>query len=280
MLGLVIAALVCQYVPADEAVTFDARISAWWGAQKRTRLRSMEQEAIAKGGTGEGSEFRYEDVGAGDTALASEIEAGVRFQGEHRVFLRFLSTRVEGRETLGETIEFDGDLHFPGERIRSAFSMRVLEAGYLWCATRSLFALPVRFDIGAGVTYYRWEAAIETDTPGPLPPTDARSNEVIEGLVAPVAHGLVSWMASDWLSVSLDFEWISVATLRGSVPRGQNENGMLRLLIGGQARFGAIDGSLEFGTMQLNAVSLEHRDEADVLSWRLTGLRFAVGIRF
>ena len=65
---------------------FEIRPTIWLGTQGITRLRTMEQEAIAKGGTGIGTKFRYEDLGFDGLIVVPELELAANL-GPHQFVL-------------------------------------------------------------------------------------------------------------------------------------------------------------------------------------------------
>ncbi len=258
----------------DDGWQVKPRVGVWAGDESHTRLRSMEQEAIAKGGTGRGTYFDYDDAGADGLSFIPSLDLFVT-KGADQFMIGGFSSAGDGTVTLESTLEYDGDLHFAGERMRSKFSMVLLELGY----ARRVMAGDVDFWLGARIVRFDWKGSLETIS-SVTPPTDLQSDEVIQGYKLPVLTAEIEWRVSGSVSLGVEAAFSYGFTLRRGLSATQNADGMLRLTASVLWTTGGFSAGAGLGYFALDSVSFEHQDETDLLNYRMVGLRVSVAYRF
>jgi hypothetical protein len=254
-------------------LTLDFRAFLWLGTEGQSRVRSSEKEGFVKGGSGEGTPFHYKDVGADGVSVVPEMEAGLGF-GPHRFHLGGFYSRTRGSCTLSGLLEYDGDLNYPGSRIRSDFTTWSVYGGYAYRVKTEGPSI----DLGADVVRWQWEGVI-TRLSGPG--TDAESDESIPGYFLPVPAVRIQWPLADGLRLDIEGAAIYGTTWdrRGTGITG-NGNGYVRLRAGVAWRQGPVDLEAALGFTLIDAVTREHQDEVDYLNCRLFGGMVGATVRF
>lgn len=263
-----------------ESWEFGLRTTCWLGSDRSSRMRSKELEGLGKGGDGKGTLLSYDDLGVDGFTPMSGLELTATSDRKHRFNILWEASRSEGTVTLSDTIEYDGDLHYAGERVHSEFSMDMLEFGYAYQIKDDLFGLPLDTWIGGRFTGFIWEGVIETEELGPIQTSDTTSNEIIRGFFFPSLYFELEYHPIEDASLRLSITWNGGLTFRRGVDASENRHGFIRAMLEGVYRIGKMEFSLGAGCLSINTISLEHDDETDVLNYRMLGLQFGVGINF
>lgn len=274
---LLAAAVLAGCGPEDEPLRkdveaesrLDIRMRFWLAHEGNTRIRSMEQEALAKGGTGRGTLFQYEDVEVEGYTPIPELEARYVF-GPHEVWGRMSTARRSEHIQLHAGLEFDGDLHVPGESMQVRFEMTLIEAGY----TYRVKAGDLEIRIGAEIAYWNWQASFESFSGGET------SDEVIPTVLAPVPTASLRWTLAEGIAWRSEATMMYGLDLRRGLTFGQNGQGILRLTSELEVSLGPVALLLGVGYSVQDSVSFEHRDEADLLNYRRAGASLGLEIRF
>lgn len=249
---------------------------AWQG---ESRVRSMELEAIGKGGTGKGTLIEMDELGLGDGLFIPALSAQAIYRDKHRLRSRFFFASDSETSTLSRTLEYDGDLHHPGERVEASTSTLYLELGYAYLVQEDLFSLEgLDLWVGGTASYFHWEFEIETEIPGLTPPSDAASNEVITGVYVPSLDLALEYEVSPAFLLRAAATWNYGVTFRRGT--SQNRHGLYHFLVGAAWRSGPWSAGVDYEHLLMNALSLEHTDETDVLNWKQSGIFASVGYSF
>ncbi|MBI4564777.1 MAG: hypothetical protein HY716_08825 [Planctomycetes bacterium] len=263
--------LVAQDPPAgvEDRWRFEVQPVLWLAWQAKSKVRAMEQEAIAKGGSGHGSAFTYEDVGLDGLSLVPELRASAR-RGPHAIRVSSLYTRLSHRERLDAPLEYDGDLLAAGEHVRASFALALVEAVYAY----EILSDGVRLEIGAGLAYTKWSGSLRSFDTG------EESNEVVPAVLLPVPRLRLEYDVAESARAHLEASLLLSRTMRRGLPVSQNEQGMARLSAGADVKLGSVRAGLAIAYLTLDSVSFEHRDEADLLNYKMLGVQVGVSVEF
>ena len=252
---------------------FELRTTLWLAMEGNTRMRSMEQEAIGKGGTGHGTMFNYKDVAVDGVSFVPELELTVS-TGLHQFRFGGFLSRIKERHFLPRDLEFDGDLWSQGDDTRIRFNARAFWLGYSY----PILSGDLDIRLGLQGVYYFWSGLLQHMDNSQIQNGDHSSDESIEGFIFPAPTTHLRLKLDENLILHADAAVLYSITYRRDVAHTENSNGIGRLNVGLSWNTGSVHLDATLGYFMLDSVTFEHRDEADLLNYRRFGLQLGVVI--